>query len=130
MERPISPDEWASLMRDGYVRIPGAFKNLLPMLRDVADSLERQYPFGFSDPRYYTGTIPQPLTAETARPDKRIMIPYVGFRNFDILKPLANPHLHELLERVVGKDFYFSNTWYQDVPPGAGRLGYHKDPRG
>jgi hypothetical protein len=130
MENNLSTEEWESLGRDGYIRLPGAFKNILPMLQKATRELTQQYPYGFGDPRYYTGAIPQPLTKETARPDGRIMIPHIGFRNFDILVPLANSYLHELLERIVGKDFYFSNTWYQEVPPGAGRLGYHKDPRG
>jgi len=123
MERNISPEEWASLARDGYLRLPGAFKNILPMLKSATSALAEEYPYGFSDPRYYTGTIAHPLTAETARADGRILIPYVGFRNFDILAPLANPYLHDLLERIVGKDFYFSNTWYQEVPPRRGSSG-------
>ena len=125
-----SLQEWAYLERNGYVRLPGAFKSLLPTLQAATGTLTQQYPYGFADPRYYTGAIAQPLTSETARPDGRIIIPYVGFRNFDILAPLRNPHLHELLERIVGKDFYLSNTWYQEVPPGVARLGFHKDTRG
>jgi hypothetical protein len=70
------------------------------------------------------------LTAETARPDGRVVIPYAGFLDRRILKVLIDAHLHELLERIVGRDFYLSNTWYQAVPPGGQRLAYHKDPRG
>lgn len=130
MERSLSSEEWAFLLKNGYVRLPGAFQKLLPTLEAATNELLQQFPYGFSDPKYYTNTIAQPLTRETARPDGRILMPYAGFKNLDILLPLANPYLHELLERVVGKDFYLSNTWYQEVPPGTARLAYHKDTRG
>lgn len=100
------------------------------MLEAATGLILREHPYGFADPKYYTKTRPQPLTRETARPDGRVLIPYIGFKNPEILTPLANPHLHELLERIVGKDFYLSNTWYQEVPPGTSRLAYHKDARG
>jgi hypothetical protein len=130
MDKQLTPEEWVTLKQDGFLRLVGAFKSLLPSLQSATGALTQQYPYGFADPRYYTGTIAQPLTLATARPDGRILLPYVGFMNFDILAPLRNPHLHETLEQIVGKDFYLSNTWYQEVPPGVERLAYHKDTRG
>ena len=43
---------------------------------------------------------------------------------------LRSPTHILMFQADCGKDFYLSNTWYQEVPPGAGRLGYHKDARG
>jgi hypothetical protein len=130
MDRDPSPDEWQFLSSNGYLRLEGAFIELLPTLRAATTALTQEFPYGFADPRYYTGTPPQPLTKQNARSDGRILIPYVGFKNFDILAPLKNARLHKLLERIVGKDFYLSNVWYQEVPPGVARLAYHKDTRG
>ena len=56
--------------------------------------------------------------------------PNVGFFAPDLLLPLAIPAIQSLVESMVGKDYYLSNTWMQRVPPGTGRMGFHKDPRG
>jgi hypothetical protein len=130
MDAPISEMQCRELGENGYLRLRGAFNRDLPQLNDAVDTLSKVFPYGFADPRYYTGARPRPLTSQTARSDGRILIPHAGFHDFRILSPLKNPFLHELLERIVGKQFYLSNTWFQAVPPGAGRMAFHKDTRG
>jgi len=126
----ISEAQWDELKERGFLRLPNLFVDFLPELAGVVSEIQTRYPYGFADPRYYSGTKPTPLTADTARPDGRILIPYIGFMDLRLLKPLLNLDLHNLIERIVGADFYLSNTWYQSVPPGNPRLSYHKDPRG
>jgi hypothetical protein len=128
LERPFPEAQWEALRQDGYLLLKGAFRAELETLEDAVTGVQRQFPFGFKDPWYYTGKQPVPRT--TPREYGRILIPYIGFMDTRILGLLANPALHELLERIVGKDFYLSNSWYQVVPPGMPRLGYHKDSRG
>ena len=128
LESPIPEEQWKALCRDGFLPLRGAFRENLGNLDDAVTVIQNKFPFGFKDPHYYTGAQPVPLV--TARKDGRILIPYIGFLDTRLLSPLANPFLHDLLERVVGKDFYLSNTWYQVVPPNTPRLGYHKDLRG
>jgi len=125
---PVPDEQWKALCRDGFLPLRGAFRDDLESLEEAVNDIQNKFPFGFKDPHYYTGMQPVPLT--TPRNDGRILIPYIGFLDTRLLSPLANPILHDLLERIVGKDFYLSNTWYQVVPPNTPRLGYHKDPRG
>jgi hypothetical protein len=129
----ISQQHWATLKTEGYLQIPGAFDGsaLIELQATVEDLLFR-YPNGFVNPPLYSGLSPTPRADAPKLSDRAptVIIPNVGFLAPDLLKPLANPRLHALLERIVGKDFYLSNTWFQMVPPGTGRLAYHKDPRG
>lgn len=130
MNWPLSEKQLKGFLADGYLRLHGAAMRELPALEAAVAALLDRFPYGFSDPKYYSGNMPRPLTKETARPTGRILIPYAGFLDYRILAPLANPLLHDLLEEVVGRGFYLSNTWYQEVPPETPRLAYHKDPRG
>ena len=76
--------------------------------------------------------MPQPRTSAPTANDftPTVIIPHAGFLEPRILEPLSNPNLHDFLERILGKNFYLSHTWFQKVPPGTGRLSFHKDRRG
>jgi hypothetical protein len=127
----IRPDQWQALQRDGFLRVPGAYADALPALRAATDKLLAAAPHGYVN-SLYSGRKPEPR-AEAPKPTDRaptIIVPHAGFLAPELLAPLANPALHDLLQRIVGRDFYLSNTWLQEVPPGTGRLAYHKDPRG
>ena len=121
------------LFKDGYLRVPGAVpsETLAEMLRAVR-RLEEQYPFGFLHNGNYSDKPAAPRMTAPRPTDEisTIIYPNVGFMEPVLLAPLADAGLLEIVESVVGKDFYFSNTWMQAVPPGTGRMGFHKDPRG
>ena len=102
----------------------------LSELREAVSAIMLRYPFGFSDPHFYTGRKPVALTEQNKRPNGHSIVPYVGFLDVRLLKPLANPDLHDFIERIVGKGFYLSNTWLQTVGPDTDRLLFHKDERG
>jgi hypothetical protein len=121
---------WAALSKNGMLSMPGACLDDLSELREAVSTLMAGYPFGFSDPYYYTGRKPIPLTEQSKRPYGHSIVPYAGFLDVRLLKPLANPDLHDFIERIVGKDFYLSNTWLQTVGPETDRISFHKDPRG
>jgi Phytanoyl-CoA dioxygenase (PhyH) len=128
----IRQDQWDTLRADGFLRIPGACAGALADLRATVENLLAAAPHGYLNPPLYSGQ--QPTRREQApTPSDRaptVIIPHAGFLAPGLLRPLANPALHDLLERIVGRDFYLSNSWFQMVPPGTGRLAYHKDPRG
>lgn len=129
----VSEADWQSLTRDGYLRIPGAYSGAeFAELQTAVNDLLQRLPNGVVHTPPYSGIKPVPRS-EPPKPSDRtptIIIPHVGFLDPRLLKPLANPALHALLTRIVGKDFYLSHTWFQKVPPGTGRLSYHKDRRG
>lgn len=113
--------------------MPGAFagEEFEELQAAVSDLLLR-LPNGVVHTPPYSGIKPVPRK-EPPKPSDHtpaLIIPHVGFLDPRLLKPLANAALHDLLERIVGKDFYLSHTWFQMVPPGTGRLSYHKDRRG
>jgi Phytanoyl-CoA dioxygenase (PhyH) len=133
MGEEISPEQWKRLKCDGYLRIEGAFAGAASVKLEAAVSaMLQQYPHGFVNPPLYSGLSPTPRSVAPKPSDRAptIIIPNIGFLSPQLLQPLANPWLHALLERILGKNFYLSNTWLQLVPPGTGRLAYHKDPRG
>ena len=111
----------------------GAFDGVeLTELDATIRSLLERYPHGFLNAPLYSGLAPEPREAAPVATDRAptVIILNAGFLAPSLLKPLANPFLYSLLEQVVGKDFYLSNTWFQMVPPRTGRLAYHKDPCG
>jgi hypothetical protein len=128
----IQPHQWDALRRDGFLRVPGAGAALLPGLRAATDKILAATPHGYDNSPLYSGRKPTPRAAAPKPTDRAptVIIPHVGFLAPELLAPLADPALRGLLERIVGRDFYLSNTWFQMVPPGTGRLAYHKDPRG
>jgi hypothetical protein len=130
MPMKFTDEQWRELAAQGILRVPGAVRDRLGDLNDAIAAITARYPYGFADPHYYSGRQPAPLTAGNKRPNGHILVPYAGFLDTRIVAPLADPALHAFLERIVGKDFYFSNTWYQEVGPNTPRLGFHKDPRG
>ena len=133
MKSQIAARDWNSLQTEGHVRIPAAFGgSALAKLDAAVQSLLVRYPHGFVNPPIYSSRKPEPRQQAPKTTDRAptVIIPNVGFLEPELLEPLANPFVYDLLERIVGKDFYLSNTWFQMVPPGTGRLAYHKDPRG
>lgn len=127
----LDPHQWQALQRDGFVRVPGACAAALPSLRAATDALLAAAPHGYVN-SLYSGRKPEPRAAAPTPTDRAptVIVPHAGFLAPALLAPLADPALHDLLQRIVGRDFYLSNTWLQEVPPGTGRLAYHKDPRG
>ena len=124
----ISDEQWRQLQANGYVRLPGACADMLASLVESVRTVLSSFPYGFADPHYYKGMKPRVLDRPSA--NGRIVVPYIGFLSPELLRPLADPELHRLIERIVGKDFYLSSSWYQEVPPATRRLAYHKDVRG
>ena len=121
------------LAKEGYLHIPEALgADTMAAIRAAVARLEAQYPYGFINKGVYASQRPEPRP-EAPKPSDyapTIIYPNVGFMEPDIFLPLANPALHALIESVVGEDYYLSNTWLQSVPPGTGRMAFHKDPRG
>ncbi len=133
MQSPLSEQQWSELAANGYVRVPGAFAGeALAKLDSVVSGLLERWPNGFSVPALYTGQKPTPREQMPKPTDKAptVIIPNFGFVAPELMKPLANPQLYHLIESVIGKGFCLNNTWFQMVPPGTGRLAYHKDARG
>jgi hypothetical protein len=132
MQSAISARQWHDLEVNGYVCVPGAFAGELAALDASVKGLLARYPNGFIVPPLYTGKQPTPREQMPKPTDRAptVIIPNFGFIAPELMKPLANPFLYELIERVVGKGFCLNNTWFQMVPPGTGRLAYHKDARG
>jgi hypothetical protein len=132
MQSPVTQEQWTALTRNGHTRMPGAFRDALPELDEAVGRLLGEYPHGTTNPPLWTGI--KPARREQApKPSDyapTVIIRDVAFLEPTLMRPLANPQLHDLVERVCGKDFLMSNTWFQMVPPGTGRLSYHKDPRG
>jgi Phytanoyl-CoA dioxygenase (PhyH) len=128
MRIQISDEQWRQLQSDGYLRLPGACADMVAGLLDGVRNVLSTFPHGFAPPHHYSGIKLRPLDAPSA--NGRIVVPSIGFFNPELLRPLDNPDLHRLIERIVGKNFYLSSTWYQEVPPGTQRLAYHKDVRG
>jgi|GEM_PF-4669742 len=129
----VSELAWQSLTRDGHLRIPGAYSGAeFAELQTAVNDLLQRFPNGVVHTPPYSGIKPVPRKDPPKPTDQTptLIIPHVGFLDPRLLKPLANPALHGLLERIVGKDFYLSHSWFQKVPPGTGRLSYHKDRRG
>ncbi|PRC90957.1 phytanoyl-CoA dioxygenase family protein [Solimicrobium silvestre] len=104
------------------------------MQRIVAamNRLKVAYPFGFDHANGFGASTMKPRLAAPLPSDRAPTIIYhnVGFLEPDLLLPLHNPVIIDMVERVVGKDFYLSNVWLQVVPPHTGRMGYHKDEHG
>lgn len=129
----VSEADWDFLQTQGHLRVPGAFAgSALEELTCAATGLLDKYPNGFvhSPPYSHIPPVPRATAPQPTDFTPTIIIPHIGFLDARILKPLANSGLHDVLERIVGKDFYLSHTWFQMVPPGTGRLSYHKDRRG
>jgi hypothetical protein len=101
-------------------------------LEQAVARLERAYPFGFRNDGVYAEKRPESLLECPKTTDRAptIIYPNVGFMESDLLLPLADPVLQLMIAGVVGDQYYLSNTWMQNVPPGTGRMAYHKDPRG
>ena len=123
----------AELSRDGYAKIRDILNiDELNAIHAAVDRLQENFPHGFVNNGVYATTKPEPRRVAPLASDyaPTIIYPNVGFMEPSLLAPLANPILHALIAGVVGEDYYLSNTWLQLVPPGTGRMAYHKDPRG
>ena len=130
MKSNISESDWKELQKRGYLNIKAGISNAdMYELDCIVNSLVEKHPNGFDVAPLYTGQKSLPRQSKLP-PTEKYIIPNVGFLEPALLKPLSNPYIYNLIEKIVGKDFYLSNTWFQKMPPGAGRLGYHKDPRG
>lgn len=133
MKSQLSQQQWDTLAADGYLRVPGAYDGaaLSELVASISGLLERN-PYGFNVAPLYTGQKSSPREQMPKSTDHAptVIIPHFGFIAPELMKPLANPHLYELIERMVGKDFCLNNTWFQMVPPGTRRMAYHKDARG
>ncbi len=131
MQSALSQQQWTELATNGYVRVPGAFNAALPELDATMSGLLARYPYGFDMPPMFSGRQPTPRARRLRDAPHPIIIPNFGFLAPVLMKPLANPFLYELIERVIGKGFCLNNTWFQMVQPGTtDRLAYHKDARG
>ena len=105
---------------------------ILERIIAASQRLKEKYPFGFDHSHGFGSSTMVPRRQAPKPTDRAPTIIYhnAGFLEPDLFLPLFNPQIAELIERVVGKDFYLSNIWMQIVPPGTGRMGYHKDEHG
>lgn len=133
MVTQLSAQDLASLYQDGFVNLKNFLDNtVMDQVQAAASRLRKNYVYGFD----HSGGFGAPImaTRKTAPlPTGRaptIIYHNAGFLEPDLLLPLLNPAIHDLIERIVGADFYLSNVWLQVVPPGTGRMGYHKDEHG
>lgn len=121
------------LAHEGYLPLSAPLeKKDLAEIYNAVKRLETQFPFGFVNKGVYAGQRPEPRP-EAPKPSDyapTIIYPNVGFMEPALLAPLKYEAIHNLVKSVIGDDYYFSNTWLQNVPPGTGRLAFHKDPRG
>jgi hypothetical protein len=129
----ISNEYTEHLKNNGYINIGNPFSEKeLEDLTVTVNKMLTKYPYGFIHNSPYSGITPTPNTAmpEPTAHSPTVIIPHFAFLEPSLIKPLANPELHDFIEKIIGKDFYLSNTWFQMVPPETGRMSYHKDHRG
>jgi len=121
------------LLKNGLLHVKSVVsREALAEMLAAVKRLEEKFPYGFTHNDNYTSAVGVPKT-ESPKPTDytaTIIYPYVGFMEPVLLAPLAHPLIHEIVESVVGKDYYLSNVWMQSAPPRTGRMGFHKDPRG
>lgn len=133
MVTSLSPDLTRRFYQDGYLNVPGLLDNGdFERMRAAAKRLEASYPNGFSHAEGFAATQMVPRQSYPTPQDRAPTVIYhnAGFLEPDLLLPLQNDTVYDTIEAVVGADFYLSNVWLQVVPPGTGRMGYHKDEHG
>lgn len=121
------------LVHDGYLHLSTPLdKTDLAEIYAAAKRLETRFPFGFINKGVYANQRPEPRLKAPKPSDyaPTIIYPNVGFMEPAFLAPLKYEAIHDLIKSVIGEDYYFSNTWMQNVPPETGRMAFHKDPRG
>jgi len=121
------------LAHDGYLHLSTPLeKTDMAEIYEAVKRLETKFPFGFINKGMYTGQRPE-SRLEAPKPSDyaaTIIYPNIGFMEPALLAPLKYEAIHDLVKSVIGEDYYLSNTWMQNVPPGTGRMAFHKDPRG
>ncbi len=121
------------LAHDGYLHLSAPLeKTDLAEIYTAVKRLEDQFPFGFINKGVYSHQRPEPRLKAPSPSDyaPTIIHPNIGFMEPILLAPLKYESIHDLIKSVIGEDYYFSNTWMQNVPPETGRMAFHKDPRG
>ena len=119
----LSDEQWASLLRDGIVKVPGAYQgNLLSRIRDAVDEFYNSHPNGN---REDTGAM-----ANERRSDGLIMFFHMPLRDEVFQIMLEHPIVTTTLTRMLGPDFYLSDFSMRKVCPGSPRMPYHKDNHG
>jgi len=117
----------------GYLPLKQAIGHeVLERVVAASKRLKIAYPLGFDHSEGFGSAVMKERKLAPSPGDRAPTIIYhnAGFLEPDLLLPILNPEIHELIERVTGKDFYLSNVWMQIVPPHTGRMGYHKDEHG
>ncbi|MGZ9711359.1 phytanoyl-CoA dioxygenase family protein [Glaciimonas sp. GNP009] len=123
----------AQFFTNGYFRfVQPNGPEVVDRVMAAANRLRAAYPNGFDHSEGFGSTKMLPRTTPPLPNDRAPTLIYhnAGFIEPDLFLPLQNPAVYETIERVVGRDFYLSNVWLQVVPPGTGRMGYHKDEHG
>lgn len=122
-----------TLYDEGHLRVPDLLSpdTLRRMLEAVA-RLRESFPNGFDHGEGFAVTRMKPRAAYPTPADRAPTLIYhnAGFLEPDLLLPLHDELVYNTIAAVVGRDFYLSNVWVQVVPPGTGRMGYHKDEHG
>jgi hypothetical protein len=118
---------------DGYLKVADLLgADALRRISDAVTRLMDKYPNGFAHTEGFGAKTMLPREAYPTPKDRAPTVIYhnAGFLEPDLLLPLANNTIYDTIAAVVGDDFYLSNVWVQVVPPGTGRMGYHKDEHG
>jgi hypothetical protein len=103
--------------------------------RRIADAMTRlrdSFPNGFDHGEGFGATAMKPRKTYPTPADRAptLIFHNAGFLEPDLLLPLLDDRIYDTIASAVGRDFYLSNVWVQIVPPGTGRMGYHKDEHG
>jgi hypothetical protein len=131
--KTLSVDANTQLFRDGHLRLASILSaDVLGRIEAAAARLRERYPNGFDHGKGFGAPSMYPRQAYPAPTDRAPTVIYhnAGFLEPDLLLPLHDDLIYNTIASVVGRDFYLSNVWMQIVPPGTGRMGYHKDEHG
>lgn len=129
----LSVEAKAQLYQEGHLLIKGAMEpDALGRVIAAAQRLHERYPNGFDHANGFGSDTMIPRSAYPTPSDRAPTVIYhnAGFLEPDLLLPLHDELIYNTIAGVVGRDFYLSNVWLQVVPPGTGRMGYHKDEHG
>lgn len=123
----------SELYQQGHLLIPGAIgPEGMARILAAARRLKEQFPNGFDHTSGFAADAMTPRGAYPTPSDRAPTVIYhnAGFLEPDLLLPLQDERIYNTVAEIVGRDFYLSNVWLQIVPPGTGRMGYHKDEHG
>jgi ectoine hydroxylase-related dioxygenase (phytanoyl-CoA dioxygenase family) len=119
----LSDEQWSTLLRDGIVKVPGAYSDdLVQKMRQAIEAFYRSNPNGNDEKTN--------LPSDSKRSDGLIMFLHMPVHNPIFQEIVENPLAYSTLERLLGPGFYLSDFSMRKVSPGARRMPFHKDNHG